>query len=964
MRNLKKMLSLVMALAMVASFMVVGASAQFTDDKDIVNKDAVETLVSLGVIKGRDTGAFDAKGIVTRAEMAKMICVAMNGGKDPNLTGTGSFPDTKNHWAAGYIDYCKNMGYIAGNTDGKFYPDKTVTGTEAAKMILTILGFNSKNEKFENDANWEMNINVAASTKGLYDNVSITPSAGLTRDDAAQMIYDGLQATMVKYVMVGIVNGNGVAQAEEYTDKRTILSTKFDLKTGYSYLSGVDYDSDKKEYEYTLTTVANFGSGAITGTDAYANTVKSTKDFSTLYGQKVRTLYKVDNSKTTVYGIYATDSSVLGTDIVGNLSVKAADTSVKVDGTSYKLTDDAANTPAFAYNNGSAGYALSAAPAAAKAFKYALIDNSGDGKGDAIIVYPFTVVKVTFVGKDSITAGNVSYKFDDASIYEGVAKDDYAVVTAAANTKDKTIAITKADKVAGTVEAVKAADKEYRIDGVWYTDIASVPVSITAGDSVELAVVNGYIFSGKVTEGTSVSDVLYVIDSTAADKDKVLTPALGGTYKGTDTLILLPDGTKTTVKAMRVDATTVTSGVSAADSDLKKVGPAAGLYTYKLNKDNVYELKAVKAAGSSQFGSTVAYVFAAANQPGSTTATIGASAGYVKTTGKLDSKFIADDATIYLVDSATPKYKVVTGKDLKTMANFGTTTSYLTKSVSGLETVKVAVISAAAVFSGTDVSTGYGYVTGSGYAEKNKDGDWTVKFTVWNGEKDVELTATDATAASSADATKYAKGSFVYFTNTATTGEVTDVTAITNEYAITGYDGNKNIALDKTAKTFKDDNKSVVIFVNTADKKGITGGSIEIAQELTSNVYVKNAVAKLTGDDIDVLFVDTANKLTGASYTLALTAATATDGTTTFTPSVAPAAGSVKAGTSLTVTVTTSAAVVKAGGATVAVTMTGADGTVETKNVTFAVNAAVGATQTVTFTMPNQGATIALGSAT
>ena len=200
MRNLKKMLSLVMALAMSASFMVVGASAaEFTDAKDIQNTDAVNTLVSLGVIKGRDTGAFDPTGTVTRAEMAKMLCVIMNGGKDPNLTGTGSFPDTTTHWAAGYIEYCKNMRIVAGNTDGNFYPDKTVTGTEAAKMILMALGYDAVNEKFSNDANWETNINVAGSTKGLFDGIAVIASQGLSRDNAAQMIFNGLNAKTVEY---------------------------------------------------------------------------------------------------------------------------------------------------------------------------------------------------------------------------------------------------------------------------------------------------------------------------------------------------------------------------------------------------------------------------------------------------------------------------------------------------------------------------------------------------------------------------------------------------------------------------------------------------------------------------------------------------------------------------------------------------------------------------------------------
>ena len=89
MRNLKRALSLAMASIMVLGMMVVGAGAvsydDFSDKDKIVNDDAVSMLVELNVINGKDDGSFDPEGIVTRAEMAKMICVVLNGGKDPSL---------------------------------------------------------------------------------------------------------------------------------------------------------------------------------------------------------------------------------------------------------------------------------------------------------------------------------------------------------------------------------------------------------------------------------------------------------------------------------------------------------------------------------------------------------------------------------------------------------------------------------------------------------------------------------------------------------------------------------------------------------------------------------------------------------------------------------------------------------------------------------------------------------------
>ena len=106
MRNLKRVLSLAMAAAMLIGMMVVSAGAvstyeDFTDKDEIQNTEAVNTMVSLGVINGKDDGSyFDPNGIVTRGEMAALIARSLNGGIDPSL-GTGAatttFSDTKGH---------------------------------------------------------------------------------------------------------------------------------------------------------------------------------------------------------------------------------------------------------------------------------------------------------------------------------------------------------------------------------------------------------------------------------------------------------------------------------------------------------------------------------------------------------------------------------------------------------------------------------------------------------------------------------------------------------------------------------------------------------------------------------------------------------------------------------------------------------------------------------------------------
>ena len=83
--NQQKVLTLVLTLAMLLSVMVVGAGAAFTDQESIGNTEAVDACVALNIIGGYEDGSFRPTGNVTRAEMCKMICVALNGGKEPSM---------------------------------------------------------------------------------------------------------------------------------------------------------------------------------------------------------------------------------------------------------------------------------------------------------------------------------------------------------------------------------------------------------------------------------------------------------------------------------------------------------------------------------------------------------------------------------------------------------------------------------------------------------------------------------------------------------------------------------------------------------------------------------------------------------------------------------------------------------------------------------------------------------------
>ena len=247
MRNLKRALSLLLAAAMLIGMMVVGASAagsldDFSDKDEIVNQDAVSLLTILGVIEGKEDGSFyDPTGNVTRAEMAKMIATILNQGADIDGLYVGmntGLTDVSGHWAESYINYCYSLGIIAGRGDGTFDPGATVTGTEAAKMLLVAAGYDASIEGLTG-ADWAIRTAALASTLGIFDNLTAPTGDPLNRDNAALLVYNALDIEMIQSYRDGY--------AIAYGDNRTLLSTKY----GVYRIEGVVVGNEWAQLENT-----------------------------------------------------------------------------------------------------------------------------------------------------------------------------------------------------------------------------------------------------------------------------------------------------------------------------------------------------------------------------------------------------------------------------------------------------------------------------------------------------------------------------------------------------------------------------------------------------------------------------------------------------------------------------------------------------------------------------------------
>ena len=86
MQNLKRALSLILVVAMVASFMVAAIAApaeQLTDLSESNFQPEVRVLNALGIVEGYEDGTYKPANEVTRAELALILArVRVGGDKD------------------------------------------------------------------------------------------------------------------------------------------------------------------------------------------------------------------------------------------------------------------------------------------------------------------------------------------------------------------------------------------------------------------------------------------------------------------------------------------------------------------------------------------------------------------------------------------------------------------------------------------------------------------------------------------------------------------------------------------------------------------------------------------------------------------------------------------------------------------------------------------------------------------
>lgn len=272
---MKRILSVILAAIQLLTVSAYADAAQLTDLQK-------EDLYNLGIMTGDTNGDLRLDDNITRAEAAKMICVAGNINLSSDFENNIFNDISAEHWAYKYIYALKENGVVNGDDNGNFNPEGKIINEEIVKMIVCLLGYK---EMAEQQSGYPAGYTTVAAEIGITSNLNLKTKSPAIRSDAAIMISNALDTPiMVKksegedennadvYVILNGENGipfvsirgtrgmtwdtslkniDRLAQsfASQYPYKEGDTEKSFELYPNIVYSSGMEKTSDGVEYE-------------------------------------------------------------------------------------------------------------------------------------------------------------------------------------------------------------------------------------------------------------------------------------------------------------------------------------------------------------------------------------------------------------------------------------------------------------------------------------------------------------------------------------------------------------------------------------------------------------------------------------------------------------------------------------------------------------------------------------------
>ena len=575
---MKKLLALVLALVMSMSLVTI-SNAAFKDADKIDYKEAVDVMNAVGVFIGDEKGNFNAKENLTREQAAKIIAYLELGSKAADaLVGGATFTDVaSSRWSAGFVGYCAQAGIVSGVGDSKFDPAGQLTALQFGKMLLVELGYDAKAEGMVG-TDWAINTSKLMAGTKLMDGISGSVNQVLTREKAAQMCLNALEAPMVTYDTKGstitvdgtkINFGASVAKYETSTvakdqniSKEKLTSGEYTVELGEKLYKDLKKNSTTDAFERPATEWMLKAKSIGTYADAADLSYTATVEIGTIYSD-LGLSKGIDDSKVTYYEDGRNLSSTWTQDIVKGSKVEKGGNGTLLE---VYYNDDAESLTVIAINT------------------YV---------GKITASYKASTTKDAYVTFTAKTGSGSTYETDDS-----YSKDDIVLYTYSSKAGDAGVkSMALAEKVTGKMNGF-TAEKNVTVDGTTYKKSANgTPITTGMNTSVGKDV-SVYLDQYGYAAFVDADDTLQYAVILAYEK--------GSRLESARAKLLFTDGTtkKVDVKALKKnDGTTVTpvnlADYASANSDLNQYD----VVSYTVNSDEEYTLTLAADARDAVVGS-------------------------------------------------------------------------------------------------------------------------------------------------------------------------------------------------------------------------------------------------------------------------------------------------------------------------------------------------------------------------
>lgn len=494
---MKKFVSLIILAALVLTSFTAIASDIYTIDK---SGDSVRILTDLGIFESSDFSA-DAE-YVTRGDAARLF-VKMTGA---GVSASNPMPFADVDKADENYDYIASayaLKYISGTSQTEFSPAEYITAPQAAKIIMSILGYDTLciaaggypagYLKYANDAD-------------LFRGVALSQGGHITSSQMSSIILNALQAEL----MIQTVFGDESAY-NSYED-RNLLSENFDIYTQTAVIEADRFTSlydksgtgdDEVIADSVVYDSSEYTSGVPVGCRCeiyYRMTSRSSK----------RELLSVvaDEEENSIYTLSADDV------------ISASPSQIEYTGENGRIKKLSISSGAVFLKN---GQLASDVNGIFSDFDEAtLIDNDKNGVCDVALVNKYTVMLVKNISKDDFTVYDKisakSYSFDDttdfttAFYYGGKSTDFYEIekdsVLSVLIPEDTSVFHVKhvyiTDEISeGKVDEINTSQSEIVSGGMAY--------KITADALENIRIANSYRFRfdkpGRIVSAESIENI-------------------------------------------------------------------------------------------------------------------------------------------------------------------------------------------------------------------------------------------------------------------------------------------------------------------------------------------------------------------------------------------------------------------------------------------------------------------------